>query len=72
MGKLLDKLKQIYDNEIRKCCDEKRNKMILCLKNDDEFVCKNKINDFDKCINDYNNYFTYKYSHMVKFEIYKK
>lgn len=71
MSILLDKLQQIYNKEIRKCCDEKRNKMILCLKNDNEFVCKNKINDFDKCINNFNSKFTYKYSHMVKFDFYR-
>ena len=73
MVKFFRRLQKQYDKEIRECCDEKRNLLLDCLKENNrekEYVCSYQINLFKKCIKDYSNNFTDKYSRVTNFKIY--
>ena len=72
MVNFFDRLQKLYNKEIRECCDEKKNLMLYCLKEnrENEFICDNEIKSFNKCIQDYSNNFIKKYSRVANFKIY--
>ena len=74
MNRNIETLQKIYDSEIRKKCETKRLKIDNCF-NDHKFEpennCKHFIDSFQQCINKFNDEFNYKYSKMIKFNIYK-
>lgn len=73
MVNFFDRLQKQFDKEIRECCDEKRNILLNCLKENNrekEYVCSYQINLFKKCVEDYSNNFTDKYSRVTNFKIY--
>ena len=72
MPSFFHRLQNQYDKEIRECCDEKQKNLINCLNenSNDEFICLYEINLFKKCIQDYSNNFTNKYSKLTNFKIY--
>ena len=55
MANLLKSISKSYDQEIRNKCEEKRLLLIDCLQEHfhDEFSCQILINEFNKCINDF-------------------
>ena len=72
MPNFIDKIQKIYDKEIRECCDGKQKNLIDCLKENgnNEFVCSNEIMIFQKCITEYTNQFSNKYSKVANFRFY--
>lgn len=71
MPNFLDKIKKIYDKEIRLTCDKKRNDLINCLKynNNSEFMCNTEIKIFQLCLEEFNFNFKKKYSKITTFKI---
>ena len=59
----LKKLNSLYDKEIANKCDKIKKKLEECLDDsfNDEFVCKNYIHDFKKCIDTFDSEFRRKY-----------
>ena len=71
MVNYLDKLKFIYDKEIRNSCESNRQILIKCLEENfnDEFVCKIEQDVFNLCVKTYNEEFKKKYLKITNFRI---
>ena len=71
MVNYLDRLKIIYDKEIRNSCESNRQILIKCLEENfnDEFVCKNEQDCFNLCVKTYIEEFKNKYSKVTNFHI---
>lgn len=74
MNLRLKQLQHMYDEEIRKQCENTREKIFNCF-NDNRFEmnssqCEKFVLNFKKCINEYNKKFKHKYSKIVDFQIY--
>ena len=75
MNRKIKTLQKIYDNEVREKCETKRLKINNCFQDnmfEPENNCKHFIDSFQRCINNFNDEYNYKYSQMIKFNIYYK
>tara|TARA_Y200000002_G_C22607907_1_gene632472 strand:- start:210 stop:413 length:204 start_codon:yes stop_codon:yes gene_type:complete len=61
---MLSKLSKIYDMRIREKCEKKRLFAVNCLNEqfNDEYCCKNVINDFLECTKEFDEQFRIKYN----------
>ena len=62
-------LEYIYDKEIRKKCDTPREEYFKCIEfsqTDYYVICKNYVDEFQKCIREYDNNFRNKYKNNFK------
>ena len=62
-------LEYIYDKGIRKKCDPVREEYLKCIEfnqTDYYLICKNYVDEFQKCIREYDNNFRNKYKNNFK------
>lgn len=52
-------LSRLYDREVYKQCEQYRIEVIECMRNsfNDDFICKETIDNFEKCTNDFDKKF---------------
>lgn len=68
MVSLFKLLSKKYDKDIRKSCEKNNKRLENCLLDNkfDEDICKNLLDDFNKCIKSFDNNFKKKYNLFFK------